>query len=70
MAEVICLTAWETQWGMTYMFKIIDDEGNVFTWKTSNYPEFEKFNTLKGTVKAHSEFRNEKQTELTRCKVA
>lgn len=70
MAEVICLTAWETQWGMTYMFKIIDDEGNVFTWKTSNYPEFDKFNTLKGTVKAHSEFRNEKQTELTRCKVA
>lgn len=70
MADVICLTAWETQWGMTYVFKIVDDAGNVFTWKTSKYPDFENFNILKGTVKAHNEFRNEKQTELTRCKVA
>ena len=70
MHDVICLTAWETQWGMTYVFKIVDDSGNVFTWKTSNYPEFDKFNTLTGTVKKHNEFRSEQQTELTRCKVA
>ena len=70
IASATCLTSWETDWGITKLFKIVDETGNVFTWKTSAYPEFEKAEKITGTIKAHTEFRNCKQTELTRCKVA
>lgn len=70
IASATCLTSWETEWGITQLFKIVDYSGNVFTWKTSAYPDFEKVETITGTIKAHNEFRNCKQTELTRCKVA
>lgn len=65
-----CVTSWETQWGLTQVFKIVDVDGNVFTWKTSNWVEVDKVNKIKGTVKNHTEYRGVKQTELTRCKVA
>ena len=59
--------------GMTTMYchTFKDADGNVFTWKTQNgvclnYGENVE---VKGTVKAHSEYKDEKQTELTRCKV-
>ena len=29
-----------------------------------------EINAIKGTIKAHNEFRGVKQTELTRCQVA
>lgn len=70
IASATCLTSWETEYGITKLFKIVDDSGNVFTWKTSVYPDFEKAETITGTIKAHNEFRDCKQTELTRCKVA
>lgn len=73
--SVKCLTSWENTFGYypttTYMYKIVDQNGNVFTWKTSNFlNEDEPPVTIKGTVKEHSEFRGVKQTVLTRCKVA
>lgn len=54
-----------------YVHTFKDADGNVFTWKTQkgvclNYGENVN---VKGTVKAHSEYKDEKQTELTRCKV-
>lgn len=54
-----------------YVHTFKDADGNVFTWKTQkgvclNYGENVE---VKGTVKAHSEYKDEKQTELTRCKV-
>lgn len=68
MASIKAVTGWETQWGYTFIYKMVDDEGNVFTWKTSNRIEAES-GTVKGTIKGHNEFRGTKQTELTRCKV-
>lgn len=62
-----------------HIFKDADD--NTFTWKTSNgvcmpqadgqYKVAEKGDTvvLKGTIKDHSEYKGEKQTVLTRCKI-
>lgn len=61
------LTSWETQWGFTNLYEITDAEGNVYTWKTSKSIDSEH-KTIKGTVKAHNEFRGVMQTELTRCK--
>lgn len=62
-----CLTSWETQWGITRIYKLVDDKGNVFTWKTSKYLD-DEVKVIKGTVKEHTEYRGIKQTELTRCK--
>lgn len=66
-----CITSWNTDFGETYVWKLMDDNGNVFTWKTSTYLDDECVGkSLKGTVKEHKVFRDVKQTELTRCKVA
>lgn len=63
------VTSYETQWGFTIIWKIVDEDGNVYIWKTGNdIPEDVK--TIKGTVKAHKEYNGTKQTELTRCKCA
>ena len=62
------VTSWESMYGVTYVWKILDKDGNVFTWKTScDLPDSGK---MVGTVKEHKEFRGVKQTELTRCRVA
>lgn len=63
-----CVTSWETMYGVTYLYKITDTEGNIFIWKTSKCIN-DDIKGLKGTVKDHSEFRDTKQTDLTRCKV-
>ena len=69
--------SWEQKsfrgWGFdtVYVHTFKDSDGNVITWKTQkglplNYGECVN---IKGTVKAHAEYKDEKQTELTRCKV-
>lgn len=54
-----------------YVHTFKDADGNVFTWKTQNGVclNYGENVNVKGTVKAHSEYKDEKQTELTRCKV-
>jgi cation transport regulator ChaC len=68
--SIACITSWETQWGITRVYKIVDDNGNVYTWKTSAFLDEEPIKTITGTVKEHKEFRGIAQTELTRCKTA
>lgn len=73
--QVRLLTSWDTMYGMTYLYKFIDEQGNTLTWKTGKWlgatdeitPDLRI--SLKGTVKKHSEFNHELQTELTRCSV-
>ena len=71
--SVRLLTSWDSEFGYTYLYKFTDEQGNIFTWKTGKWvsdtdeihPDLRV--SLKGTVKAHSEYKEEKQTELTRC---
>lgn len=66
------VTSWEGQFGYTYIYKIVTADDFVLTWKTSNYlylESGEKFSKITFTVKAHSEYRGQNQTEVTRCKV-
>lgn len=75
MKEWKVVASWESSYGYNQtvaIYKMVDEQGNIYTWKTSggiycdeNIDEVE----VKGTVKAHNEFRGAKQTELTRCKV-
>lgn len=66
--SIECVASWDTQFGMTFVYKITDTNCNVYTWKTNKGLENKKV-ILVGTVKEHKEFRGVKQTELTRCKV-
>lgn len=67
--------SWETSFNYTtsiqYLHSFKDAEGNIFVWKTGTYLGIEENSTvtLKGTIKEHSEYREVKQTVLTRCKV-
>lgn len=76
VGSIKCVTSWESSYdgyhtSVTYIWKIIDKDGNVFTWKTSKWMDEENPpRSIKGTVKEHKEFRDVKQTELTRCKIA
>jgi len=50
---------------------VINCDGNRVVWFASSYPDVSKGNkvNIRGTVKEHSEFRGQKQTVLTRCKL-
>lgn len=64
-----CFRPWEHN--TTYIYNMVDDNGNVFIWKTSkgiNLENGEKLN-VKGTIKEHNEYAGVKQTVLTRCKI-
>ena len=64
------VTHWDTEYGRTYLYKFLTPEGNVLTWKTGKFIKDEDvLECITGTVKAHTEFKGIRQTELTRCKV-
>lgn len=61
----------ESDYGTVIIFKIVDEDNNVFVWKTTAgvcIPSDAKV-MVRGTVKEHSEYNGEKQTVLTRCKI-
>ena len=62
---------WTTERMYIYTFK--DQDGNKLVWKTSSgrMPALEEGDPvqIKGTIKEHSEYKDEKQTILTRCKI-
>ena len=79
VVSIKLLTSWETQYGMTYLYKMVDENGNVFIWYASK--RFGKFDPdgawedfsqakIKATIKDHTERDGVKQTVVTRCKVA
>ena len=54
------------------ILKFKDEHGNTIIWNTSSfYEDLEegKAYTITGTVKEHSDYRGDKQTVLSRCKV-
>lgn len=68
IAEHNVVTSWETTYGLTMLHKVIDINGNVYTWKTgNNIPDDTK--RIVGTIKGHTEYNGIKQTEITRCRV-
>lgn len=70
--KLIRYGCFDTQFGVTYIYTFESPEGYTFIWKTSKWLELESNTelTLKGTVKAFSEYKGIKQTQLTRCKIA
>lgn len=79
-AEIKLVYSYSTAYGLVNIYEITDENENKFVWKTTvDIMEFDEHGqiitpsgkkfTVKGTIKAHTEFRGIKQTELTRCKV-
>ena len=64
------ITSWESAWGTTFLYKFLDDQGNVLVWFASRPMADLNVTELKATVKDHKERYGVKQTILTRCKVA
>lgn len=59
------------QWGPSTVVKCKDDSGNLLVWFASGSWHIEPGSRCKvrGTVKAHDEYRGGKQTVMTRCKL-
>lgn len=72
--------SFETAYGFTNLIKFLDKDGNVLVWYTqkptnelsSDGKPLNKGDKviLKGTIKGHKEYHSEKQTLITRCKIA
>ena len=56
---------------LTYLYNFIDDNGNVLVWQTSKGLAIEDGTKVRvtGTIKEHNEYKEVKQTVLTRCKI-
>lgn len=57
-----------------FINRMRDDEGNIFIWKTGskNLEHHTDDNSrvkIRGTIKEHNKYKEEKQTVLTRCRV-
>ena len=54
-----------------HIYTFRDDKGDAIIWKTSKCLGIENgvMVHIKGTIKEHSEYEDEKQTVITRCKV-
>lgn len=66
---VVSIFGAEGQYGTTGIHRMLDANGNIFTWFASpgtSWLERGKELTLKATVKAHAEYKGAKQTILTR----
>lgn len=62
-----------TYYGETnYIYSFVDENGNTLVWKTSSFKEIAEGEsyTIQGKIKEHSEYKGDKQTILTRCKIA
>ena len=74
-SAVKVLTSYESSFDgyhtdIVYIYKLTDENGNVFIWKTQKGLDSEKRYTITGTVKEHSVYNDVKQTVLTRCKAS
>lgn len=69
--KIIRAGYYDTQFGTVVIFKITDENGNILIWKTTSFVDVDNNVTVNvtGTVKEHNEYRDEKQTVLTRCKI-
>jgi hypothetical protein len=61
----------QSTYGVFYKYVFRDDRGNVMVWLSSSEQDLEvdKKYKIRGTVKAHTEYKGVKQTEINRCEV-
>lgn len=70
-AKLVRIGWFETKFGGTNVYTFEDSSHNLLVWKTGKGLGIEvgDYVTISGTVKEHKEYRGDRQTVLTRCKV-
>lgn len=68
-AKAECVFSTESQFGMCYIYKFMVGK-DIIIWKTNKRLDTNTELQVKGTIKAHNLFGNNRQTEVTRCRVA
>ena len=66
--EMELVTSYETMYGITFLYKFVDENGNVLVWFASK--QIKETKAIIGTIKDHRERDGVKQTIITRCKIA
>ena len=63
-------TDFSSRYGDGQVIKMIDENGNIFIWYTSSYPELETGSKylIDATIKDHKKYKDVKQTIVTRVK--
>lgn len=69
VAKLDGLFWYDTQYGTTYIYKFVTEANEVVVWRSGSHDMQRGLKYLvKGTVKEHSSYNDEKQTVVTRCK--
>lgn len=68
---LVSVHGFEGYYGFSQVVKFVDVQGNILTWFTAVDINFDLGDELllSGTIKQHSEYKGEKSTVLTRCKL-
>lgn len=70
VSTIECVYSSDSYYGVTFMYKIVDNNGNIYMWSTGNIIDDDKeIISISGTVKDHKEYKGLKQTWLTRCRI-
>lgn len=70
--KIEIVNSYSTMYGTVYIYKILLKSGNILIWKSTNWfedKELRSVDEITFTVKSHEEYRNVKQTDVTRCKL-
>ena len=70
--KVVFEQSYESEWGITILYKFVDEDGNELVWWASKFQEFEVGAIVSGkaTVKKHDLYNDKKQTYINRAKFA
>jgi len=68
---LLSMHGFEGRFGYSNVLKFVDEDQNIYTWFTSTEIGIEVGEScfLSGSVKDHSEYKGEKTTILTRCRL-
>jgi len=69
-AVVESVRTFDTQWGMSCLLTFVDDDGNVIKWFTKKWLDEGDRYEITARVKEHGEWKGNKQTTITRAKLA
>lgn len=69
--KVATISGFDSEWGYTTIYKMVDPQGNAFSWFTTGRTTLEEGETyhVKATVKKHQEYMGRNETVVTRLTV-
>lgn len=69
-AKIECIWSGENQFGISYLYKMVDTEGNIVMWSTDKGLESENNFNISCSIKKLEDYKGVKQTWVTRCRLS